>query len=76
MEIHSLKQRTLAAAALLDTRELSALLGVHEGTLANWRWRGIGPRWIKARGWVRYRREDVELWLDQQAQGGDGGAAA
>jgi len=75
MENQSLKKRSILMG-FLDTPALSALLDVAEGTLANWRWRGIGPRWIKVGGLVRYRESDVEEWLDSQAQGGNGGAAA
>jgi len=76
MENHSPRTRTIMDLALLDPETLSNRIGVSEGTLANWRWRRIGPRWIKAGAAIRYRVDDVEAWLETQAQGGDGGAAA
>jgi predicted DNA-binding transcriptional regulator AlpA len=44
--------------------------------LAQWRWRNVGPRYLKlAGGHVRYRRADVEAWLDAQTRGGPDAAA-
>ncbi|MCD2263266.1 hypothetical protein K3888_11210 [Dietzia aurantiaca] len=31
--------------------------------LAQWRYRGQGPRFIKEGRWVRYRRSDVDAWI-------------
>lgn len=39
--------------------------GVAEKTLANWRCAGEGPAYFKAGGLVRYKLEDVEVWLEQ-----------
>lgn len=39
-------------------------------SLANMRYRGGGPRWIKVGRLVRYRIADVEEYEDAQAQGG------
>ncbi|WP_405436687.1 helix-turn-helix domain-containing protein [Streptomyces avidinii] len=54
---------------LLKPRELAQELGVHVGTLANWRSQGIGPRYSKLssspQAPVRYRREDVDAYLAQ-----------
>lgn len=52
---------------LLSVEAVSEWLGVPRGTLLNWRYRGDGPRSIKVGGSVRYRRADVEAYLDQQA---------
>ena len=38
-------------------------------TLEQWRYRGIGPRYVKVGRDVRYRWSDVEKWLDEQASG-------
>ena len=51
---------------LLKAPELSKTLGVPEGTLQDWRYRGIGPRYLKIGKHVRYRAIDVEAWLDAQ----------
>jgi excisionase family DNA binding protein len=49
---------------LLDDEKLSGILDVPVGTLANWRYQGKGPRFVKVGRHVRYRRSDVEAWLE------------
>ncbi|GAA0980518.1 MULTISPECIES: helix-turn-helix transcriptional regulator [Nocardiopsis] len=39
-------------------------------TLANMRYRGDGPRWIKCGRLVRYRLADVKAYEESKAQGG------
>ena len=53
---------------LLDDEKLSGVLDVPVGTLANWRYQGRGPRFIKVGRAVRYRRSDVEAWLERNAR--------
>lgn len=65
------RQQSLATAA-----EVAAYLGgdFSEKTLANWRSRGHGPKFIKLSsgrgGSVRYRWADVNAWLDEQSKAG------
>ena len=40
--------------AMLTPEEVSAVLGVDVRTLANWRWKGKGPGYIKVGKLVRY----------------------
>ncbi|NGO67139.1 helix-turn-helix transcriptional regulator [Streptomyces boncukensis] len=58
--------------------ELAGRLGVSVGTLANWRWRGEGPRYVKLGSGrssrVRYRSEDVAAWEARHAAGGESAA--
>jgi excisionase family DNA binding protein len=51
---------------LLSTDEVSRVLVIPAGTLANWRWMGTGPRFLRVGRHVRYRRTDVEAWIDAQ----------
>lgn len=53
---------------LLTPEELAPMLRVKIGTLYSWRTRGMGPPAIKVGGFVRYRRRDVDRWLDQQTK--------
>jgi excisionase family DNA binding protein len=53
-------------AALLSTKEAARLLGVHPNTLSKWRIRGTGPRFIKAGNMIRYRKSDIEAWLQNR----------
>jgi excisionase family DNA binding protein len=50
---------------LLTIEEVSQWLGIPRGTLYQWRSRKQGPRAIKVGGALRYRRAEVETYLDQ-----------
>lgn len=52
---------------LLTPEEVSAYLGVPVQTLTTWRSRGTGPTSIKVGRHRRYRRDDVEQWLERRA---------
>jgi excisionase family DNA binding protein len=52
---------------LLRPDEVADRLGVPPGTLANWRYQGHGPTYLKVGRHVRYRAIDVDTWLDRQA---------
>lgn len=52
--------------ALLTPTQLAEMLVVPAGTLVQWRHKGTGPRSIKVGRHVRYRRSDVEKWLEKQ----------
>lgn len=47
--------------------EVAEYLGVPERTLTQWRYLGKGPKFIPVGRHIRYRWNDVEQWLDQQA---------
>ena len=54
--------------ALLTPQEVADLLRISQHTLASWR-RQTNPHdlpWIEVGGSVRYRREDVQTWLDKR----------
>jgi excisionase family DNA binding protein len=53
--------------ALLTTRQVSELLDVAEITLRIWRLKGCSPRFVKLGRSVRYRRADIEAWLDARS---------
>lgn len=50
-------------ADLLTPTQLSEELDMTVEALAQWRYKGVGPRFLKEGRWVRYRRQDVEAWL-------------
>lgn len=53
---------------LLSPPELAELLkDVPEKTLADWRSRGVGPKFVRVGRFVRYRPADVEEWLEERA---------
>ena len=55
----------------LTTEDAAAILGVHPGTLVNWRAQGTGPKFLKptgGKGLVRYRLSDIDDWMDNQSK--------
>ena len=52
---------------LLNTDQAAEFLGLRSCTLNDWRWKRIGPPWIRiSRGCVRYDRATLETWLDSK----------
>lgn len=53
---------------LLTSREVAVALQVSPSTLCRWRQTGLGPRvtWLSPTC-PRYRRTDVEVWLERVA---------
>lgn len=52
---------------LLSPDQLAAWIQRPVKTLAQWRYLGKGPRFLKLEGGhVRYRRSDIEDWLNAQ----------
>jgi predicted DNA-binding transcriptional regulator AlpA len=49
---------------LIAPPALAAELGVPESTLAQWRYLGRGPRYLKIGRHVRYRRSDITAWIE------------
>jgi excisionase family DNA binding protein len=51
---------------LLHAIGVNLPLGVPRATLANWRPAGKGPPFVKVGRHVRYRRADVDRWVEGQ----------
>lgn len=51
---------------LLTPQDLAAYLDVSLSTLYDWRWRGEGPNGFRVGKHIRYRRSDVEQWIQHQ----------
>jgi predicted DNA-binding transcriptional regulator AlpA len=49
---------------LVDTRQAAAILGKHAAVLADWRHQGRGPRYVKMGKSVRYRLDELDLWVE------------
>jgi len=54
-----------APRIFLNTKQLSELLEIPEGTLRQWRCSGVGPQWFKLRGSVRYDMEHVDRFIHE-----------
>ncbi|MFD5506987.1 helix-turn-helix transcriptional regulator [Streptomyces sp. NPDC127051] len=55
---------------LLSPNQVHKLYGFKPQTLANWRWTGTGPDYIKTSpgrgGRIKYKRSRIEAWLDDR----------
>lgn len=64
---------------LLNPKQVKARYGFSPQTLANWRWMGTGPAYIKTSpgrsGRIRYKRSAIEAWLNAQTVQTGGSAA-
>lgn len=54
------------ARELMDEAALSAFVGVTMKTLQKWRWQRTGPAFVKMGRLIRYRRADVDAWLESR----------
>jgi hypothetical protein len=58
------------AQCFLSPRELSAIIGVEQATLAAWRRRAAGPTWYRIQGHlIRYDSSEVLTWIRNQRGG-------
>jgi len=61
----------------LSSRQAALHLGVSEAALRLWRSQGRGPRYFRLNRLVRYRRLDLDAWVeDQSGSAGLGKAGA
>lgn len=57
--------------ALLNTQQVAEWLGINKHTLLVWRVEGKpSPPAIKIGGELRFKIEDVQAWIDSNAEGG------
>ena len=56
---------------LIDTKEVAKLTGMSESWFEHQRWLGDtqGPRYLKIGRSVRYKRSDVQDWLEKKGAG-------
>jgi len=60
------EQAAADRAADLRNAEAAAIIGVAPPTLSTWRSKGRGPRFVKCGKSVRYRRADLDAWLQSR----------
>ena len=60
---------------LMTAPDLAEKFGVSEAALAQWRYRGTGPKFLKLGRRVMYRAVDVEAWLADRTRTMTGTAA-
>lgn len=74
MKVNIQEMEDGVTSELMAPAELAQRLAKSTAVLANWRYLGIGPRFIKLGKSVRYRVADVEAWLDEQTRQQTGAA--
>lgn len=58
-------EKTKILDRLLDQNEVAVILCLSPKTLEFYRWKGLGPRFVKIGKLVRYRELDVQTYMDQ-----------
>jgi excisionase family DNA binding protein len=53
---------------LFSPSDVAEYLGVPVKTLYRWRYLGVGPPALRVGRHVRYRRSDVERWVEQRIE--------
>ena len=61
-----------AIGALLNEQDVARITGMSVATVRRWRLFRQGPRYIKIGAAVRYRAEDITVWLNSRPTGGGG----
>ena len=59
------QSQVLKLPTLLTSKTVSEMLSVPQGTLRYWRKVGIGPKWLKLEGSIRYDLADVLAYIDR-----------
>ena len=56
--------------ATMNIGQAAAYIGIAKSTIYTWRTRrpGFGPRAVKAGGALRYRRSDLDAWIEAHAE--------
>lgn len=59
--------------ATMNITQAAVYIGIAKSTLYTWRTRrpGFGPRAVKAGGALRYRRSDLDAWIEAHAEAFD-----
>ncbi|WP_433725745.1 helix-turn-helix transcriptional regulator [Actinoplanes sp. CA-051413] len=52
---------------LLTPVEVAEVLGIPKSTLYAWRNRNVGPRAVRVGRHLRWRRLDVDMWIETRA---------
>lgn len=57
-------EKTMVLDRLLDQNEVAVILCLSPKTLEFYRWKGLGPRFVKMGKLVRYRESDVKAYVE------------
>lgn len=63
-----MKPANSEAYTLLTPRQVAEKLQVSTEALRDWRDKGVGPRFIKLCGQIRYRSTDLDTYIDENTR--------
>lgn len=66
------KQHNIQPDPMMDLHALAAYLGVSEATIYLWRKEGKAPRAYKLGRALRWRKSEVDAWLEEQREPANG----
>lgn len=69
LHVEMLANAEQTSGELLTAAELAAEFRIALGTIYSWRTRKTGPPVLKIGGQLRYRRRDVDNWLEVHTEG-------
>jgi excisionase family DNA binding protein len=64
---HEVMDQNFETTPLMTPQEVADFLGMPLATLQSWRAQRTGPPGYRVGRHVRYRREDVEAWLEERS---------
>jgi len=67
-EIHSFQKDSNKVQRLMDQNEVAEILHISPKTLEYYRYKGLGPVFVKMGKLVRYRETDVFDYIEQLGQ--------
>lgn len=62
----AMRRSAISIESLMTLDEVAAYLRVPKETVYHWRKHGEGPRGFRTGRYVRFRRSDVDAWLETQ----------
>lgn len=66
-DTHATVERSVHDADSLWTQKnVAEYLDIPHNTVARWRVNNVGPRFIRIGKYVRYRKADVDRWIESQ----------
>lgn len=60
---------------LLNEHDLARITGLSVASVRRWRLLRRGPRYLKIGSAVRYKAEDIAVWLESRPTGGERGTS-
>lgn len=64
MPIDNTNTAHLPTDGLMSVSDLAQYLAVPKATIYQWRYRGRGPKALRVGRYLRFRRSDVDRWLE------------